>query len=62
MVTGNDARKVIQSVGRPKKRLSKYVAEDMNLLGIEERISQHPQLWRAFITSWTQQGMRKCML
>ena len=40
-------------VGRPRKRWSKYVMEDMNLLGIDENMAQDRQLWKAVIASRT---------
>ena len=35
--------------GRPRKKWSDCVMEDINLLGVEEHVAQDRQMWRAFI-------------
>ncbi len=36
-------------VGRPQKKWSECVREDMNVLGIEEDMAQDQEMWRAVI-------------
>ena len=46
-------------LGRPKKKWSECVMEDMNWLGVEEHVAQDRRMWKAVIACPTPSYMGK---